>query len=63
MFSSNYQISLTKNTHSNFEIVASEQKYKKIKPKMNEHEIFLRQAFVLVCLRLSYLQFIVLCLS
>ena len=55
MFSSNYQISLTKNTHSNFEIVASEQKYKKIKPKMNEHEIFLRQAFVLVCLHLSHL--------
>ena len=55
MFSSNYQISLRKSTHSKFGIVASEQKYMKIKPQMNEHEIVLWQAFVLVSLCLSYL--------
>ena len=41
MFSSNYQISLIKNTQSNFEIAASAKKYKKVKLKMNEDEIFL----------------------
>ena len=55
MFSLSYQISLPKNTQSKFQITASEEKYKKLKLQMNEHEIFLWEAFVMVCLHLSYL--------
>ena len=37
MFSSNYQISWMKNTQSKFYITTSEEKFKKVKLKMNEH--------------------------